>query len=557
MVGSSTFDAPSPEARASAKDDIRSSAAAFVGLALQLVLIVAVTSRLAVVNTTFERLLPGVAVAFAIHYWLPLRLRLPVFVLFSLLSLAFVLGLGSDGWEPSTALQRTSSVLVVGLCLIAICRLPISFLGRIGVLTGAAGALALWRIESVAHPMFMAIWPVLGSMFMFRLMLYMYEVENEAHPPGIWRTIAYFFMLPNACFPLYPVVDWRAFGREYYNDDAVRIYQTGLRLIVRGLIQCIGYQLVLSCLYCEAERVTNGEQLARHIFSNYALYLRVSGQFHIVAGVLHLFGWNLGATNRQYFLADSFTDYWRRVNIYWKQLMLTVFYNPVAYRVRRTSAVRAVLFGSVMAFAGTWFLHGYQAFWLTGSFRFSLPDTIFWATLGALVVVNANREARSPRARKLVRSLELRGTIAVCARTVAVFATLCTLWSLWSCRSCSAWVDLWRHSDATFWMWTALVLLGVFLCKFAVETAGTLLPDALPRRLRGIDGQPRTWAIGLLTCGLPLAVLWQAQDVLSGVTRARAPGHSPLISFASKSSSEYTTGRGYYEDLLELSAPRR
>jgi hypothetical protein len=36
-------------------------------------------------------------------------------------------------------------------------------------------------------------------------------------------------MLPNVCFPLFPVVDYSTFTRTYYDRDASRIYETGMR----------------------------------------------------------------------------------------------------------------------------------------------------------------------------------------------------------------------------------------------------------------------------------------------------------------------------------------
>ena len=43
-------------------------------------------------------------------------------------------------------------------------------------------------------------------------------------------------MLPNACFPLFPVVDYKTFRRNYFDDDAYRIYQIGVDWMVRGVI---------------------------------------------------------------------------------------------------------------------------------------------------------------------------------------------------------------------------------------------------------------------------------------------------------------------------------
>ena len=41
------------------------------------------------------------------------------------------------------------------------------------------------------------------------------------HDSGhVGRTLSYFFMLPNACFPLFPVIDYKTFRRNYYDEDA-------------------------------------------------------------------------------------------------------------------------------------------------------------------------------------------------------------------------------------------------------------------------------------------------------------------------------------------------
>jgi hypothetical protein len=67
--------------------------------------------------------------------------------------------------------------------------------------------------------------------------------------------------------------------------------------------------------------------LLRYMTWPFLLYLRVSGQFHIIVGILHLFGFTCRRRTR-YFLASSFTDFWRRINIYWKDFMMKLFYYP-------------------------------------------------------------------------------------------------------------------------------------------------------------------------------------------------------------------------------------
>ena len=43
--------------------------------------------------------------------------------------------------------------------------------------------------------------PILAAMFMFRLIIYVYDLhQNPQHAP-VTQRLAYFFMLPNVCFP--------------------------------------------------------------------------------------------------------------------------------------------------------------------------------------------------------------------------------------------------------------------------------------------------------------------------------------------------------------------
>ena len=80
--------------------------------------------------------------------------------------------------------------------------------------------------------------------------------------------------------------------------------------------------------------VDNGGELARFVLSNYGLYLRISGHFHFIVGLLQLFGFNLPETHHRFYLASSFSDFWRRINIYWKDFMMRVFYFPMLFRLQ-------------------------------------------------------------------------------------------------------------------------------------------------------------------------------------------------------------------------------
>ena len=107
--------------------------------------------------------------------------------------------------------------------------------------------------------------------------------------------------------------------------------------------------------------------LALFLAASYALYLHVSGHFHIITGVFHLFGFRLPRTHDHYFLASSFTDVWRRMNIPWKEFMAKTVFTPAFFALRGLGTRGAAVLATLSVFVVTWLLHSYQAFWLTGA----------------------------------------------------------------------------------------------------------------------------------------------------------------------------------------------
>jgi D-alanyl-lipoteichoic acid acyltransferase DltB (MBOAT superfamily) len=178
---------------------------------------------------------------------------------------------------------------------------------------------------------------------------------------------------------------------------------------------------------------------------NYLLYLQVSGQFHMACGMLHLFGYQLPETHHRYLLASSFTDYWRRINIYWKDFMVRVVFNPVVFRLKRWPRPAALAAATAAVFLVTWLLHAYQSFWLRGTWAFGVPDALFWGILGVLVMINVQLDARRGPRRPGEGSRGLLGLMLRALRVAGTFTTIVLLWSLWSSPSVDAWLDLLRR----------------------------------------------------------------------------------------------------------------
>jgi hypothetical protein len=369
----------------------------------------------------FVRLLPLILGGFVVHSWLPRSVRQTFFVLLGMAATLHILG------------PAEGAILCgIGLGLIALCHLPVPFGLRVTLILVVAGVLAALRAGRIEAGWSSKVLPILGAMFMFRLILYLYDLRHEREPVPWPNRLAYFFLLPNVCFPLFPVVDYKMFTRTYYNDDEFKIYQKGVRWMLLGVIQLVLYRAVYLYLIPAPSEIVGLDGVVLFAVSAYLQYMRISGMFHLIVGILCLFGFNLPATNFWYFLASSFTDMWRRINIYWRDFSQKVIYFPVFMRLRKSGSIPAMAPATLAVFACSWLLHSYQWFWIRGDFPVSWVDVAFWGSVSVLVLIATRLETRD----KQPASPPLRA-----AKTLLVFGTMCVLWSLWCSASLADWVD--------------------------------------------------------------------------------------------------------------------
>lgn len=375
-----------------------------------------------------------------VHYLLPLKAKRPFLLAASALGLGLVFG-------PAVAAAAVGLAAV----FVAILSLPIGWTQRAVIAGGIGLVLSLGRagVLNLPVPSPGVFWPVAASLLMFRLIILFYEQKHAKSREPVLDALSYFLLLPNACFIHFPVVDYRTFLRGYFSADIHQTQRRGLSMMLKGAVHLLLYRLIYHRLLITPEEVHNVGTLAAYLFCNYLLYLRVSGQFHLACGMLHLFGHHLPETHHHYLLANSFTDYWRRINIYWKDFMVRVVFNPVVFRLKKWPQTQSLAIATFTVFMVTWLLHGYQLFWLRGSWGFSVPDALFWGILGALVMINVQIDARKPRTRTL-KSREARPSLKARAlnslKVAGTLLTITLLWSLWSSESLSAWLDMLRRA---------------------------------------------------------------------------------------------------------------
>ena len=517
-------------------------------VAVQLGIVLLLFKSFRLEGEAFDRVLLFTFVGFPIHHLLPMRFRLPFFVVLSLVSIFVVIGAANAFW-----------VIGLGAVLIGLCHLPVPFRLRLLLVILAGAVLAVFRAGWMGAPWSNAVWPILGAMFMFRLIVYLYDVAHATVPFGPWRAFAYFFMVPNVCFPLFPVVDYQTFCRTYYNEDPFKIYQVGIRWLVRGAFHLIIYRFVYQFLVVDPAEVVGAGSLFQNMTMTYLLYLRVSGLFHTIIGLLHLFGFNLPETHHHFFLAASFTDFWRRINIYWKDFIMKILFYPLYFKLRKLGKLgnlQAMILATLMAFAGTWFLHAYQWFWIRGAFLWTPQDVLFWLILALFVTGSVWNESRSKK--KVVPKTGAESAVLALVlglKTVVTYCMITFLWSLWTADSISEWLATLTHLksfSATDALMTGAALGALGIVAIIVGRDQWLMPSA--QKVGVLKAKPfNFWRCAVIdgVFGVVLVTL-----SLSMVQSHLGPRVAELLKRIEKPSLNAQDAailqRGYYEDLIQV-----
>lgn len=405
----------------------------------------------------FLRLLPSLFLGFILFNVIPLRFRLIFLFLLSVVTFTFIVGF-----------RNTVLIITIGSGLLLICHLPIPYFARVVAVLFVGGLLAVININWIETSWGNAVIPLVASMFMFRLILYLYELgQKDQEPASVWHRLCYFFLLPNICFPLFPIVDYKTYLRSYLNDDPLKIFQKGISWMFRGVTQLILYRIIYFLWTPSPAEVVNASSLVVYFLTSYMLLLKISGQAHLIIGILCLFGFNLPPIFNKYFLAEGFNDLWRRINIYWKDFVMKIFYYRIFFVFRKWGLKVATAITLLFIFFITWMLHSYQYFWLEARFPITKVDGLFWSIFGVLIAINSLVQMKQKGRKSLgVQRWSFTEAAKKSFHIVSFFIFMCILWSLWQSGSIPEWlstVSAVREIKITEAGVIALVILSVII----------------------------------------------------------------------------------------------
>ncbi len=305
---------------------------------------------------------------------------------------------------------------------------------------------------------------------MFRSILFLYEQRFAKKTASIWLRLNYFFMLPNLIFVIFPVVDYKTFINNYYSKPAYEIYRKGVMRMANGVFHLFVYRLIYYYLVPNPNDIQDVFDWLQFITSTYALIVRLAGIFHFSSGVICLFGFDLPPTFNHYFFADSFNDLWRRINMYWREFVMKVFYYPIYFKVKHIGTVKAIAVSILITFAVNWFLHAYQWFWIRGSILFTIQDISFWAVFGIAVMLNSVYLTRPRQKKQLQTGFNFKESLLLSLRVIGIFMFMSFLWSWWTTSSIDIWLGLlglWKSVSIAeiaklIGIFTGLLVIGIF-----------------------------------------------------------------------------------------------
>lgn len=435
-------------------------------------------------------------------------------------------------------------LLVFSVGILALCNLPLDRRWKKLMLISIAVCFALviggfLRVPWLGSSMLV----ILSSMFMFRLILFLYEMKYQKTKLSFTDQLGYFLLLPNLVFPLFPVVDYKLYQSNYYQRDELEIYKRGAGLVAKGVFHLFIYRIVYSYLLPELSELTTQVNLLKYLVFSYLLTIRLSGIFHFSVGVLCLIGYDLPDVFKNHFAASGFGDLWRRINIYWKDFIVKVYFNPLYFRVKKYGTKVAIFWVTLLSFAITLLLHDYQFFWLTGVFDVDLTDVIFWGFFGFTIALGTILSSKKP----LEKSIASKAFDAA-LKILGTFLIMSVLWSIWSSESLSSWWWLIRNSWCSQTSEILKLLLVLIVLLLALWGANYFLLRKNNKVVSDITMPNLFWPIAMLT-----SVLIFNTVTLKRFWNERLEGKTiqALFHFTLNPDDREVQLAGYYDGMLD------
>lgn len=437
--------------------------------------------------------------------------------------------------------------ILISASIITVCLLNISSKLKLSIICLMFIVFAIGRSDFFNSPRISTLITYILPIFMFRVFILLYELKNGLKLKSIWQVIVYFFLLPNIFFLFFPIVDYKTYQNTYYNEPEKDIWQKGIRWMLRGIFHLFMYRIISAYFLFSQENVNDIFSLLACLVSNYSLIVRLSGIFHLIIGLLCMFGMNLPSTFDNYFIATSFVDLWRRINIYWRDFILKLFFYPIMFIYKKRIKKYLLPVTMLSVFLITFILHSYQLFWITGNFSLRLVDLVFWLTVGILITINSMIiEYNSLKGKKKIQKNTFLSYSINTLKMIGMILFMSTMWGLWNSKTLTEWLFLMSYISTT--RVNELIQLLIYLSIIIISGAIIHYIVNLEISQKIIKLKPsQTFFLTAPTIVLILCLQNYKKDLPSKLTQLIQTLANDIPNTTEKHNAEI----GYYDRLIE------
>lgn len=313
---------------------------------------------------------------------------------------------------------------------------------KLTIITLTIITLILLKIKIVYIPKLdPLVFTILGTMFIYRLTLYIYEKHYNPKPENVYDTLNYFFIPTNIFIYLLPAFDYSTFTKNATKSNTA--YLKGINWLTLSIFHLLVYRIVYYYATIPSGNVQDISSLLHYSIANYLLIIRLSGIFHFAVGSICLLGYDLPQAFNNYFLANSFSDLWRRINIYFREFIIKIFYYPILFRIKKIGILYAVPITIIALFIISWMLHSVQWFWIKGEFPLKVVDGVFWLIFGFFVAINSIFEIKKSKTQK--QASLLHESVIETSKIIGMFLIMTQLWALWSATTIQEWYAMLKN----------------------------------------------------------------------------------------------------------------
>lgn len=417
--------------------------------------------------------------AYLLYIFIPLRFKPAVYV-----ALFVICNYFAFGWLSGTVLL---ALLLIPFVIFSI---PLAWNYKLLFAILFLCFMLVLRFDLLYMPRMNVVVPFVASILIFRLILLLYETKYANLYDNHWLNLAYLFSFNHLFFLLGPVVDYKVFVRSFYATNQRENTNRALWFLFSGVLLFVLHRI--SAAIFATDSITNLKTLIPFLIGNYLVVLKIVATLTFAVGCITIFGFHLPNPFGLFLFADSFKNYWRKVNVYWREFMMKLVYYPVYFEIRRKTrfAFFIALFSTFML---SWFFHWYQKTWITGIPSTSTTDFLFWLALGLLVAFTSNAEDVSvdnkPREKTFLQNI-VRGF-----RVLLVFSVMSVLWLLWKSESVAEFFFLLSKGASVDFVAGIKIFSIVLVCVFAFASVSFFLQK---RKTENLKQEHHTYAIVVL-----------------------------------------------------------